>query len=273
MRSYFWFITSRPIPVLVIAGIVALVAAAFMLRLTRDVSPDAFIPPNHPALILKQQVEESFGLREPIAIGVFRDEPEGIFNPDTLRLIQHLTRAIQQLPEIDPDDVLSIATESGVYFEDGEPGYDRLVRSIPEDAEGLKALEEDILGYELYVGTLVAADGSGACIIIQPPAGKQADELYRHLTRVLEDPAFTRQIKNNERVVVAGEAAVRAHMGVAVSDDALRMNFICPVVMALLIVLAYRTVRGTVAPPVSVPGTRATRSVDRVRAARRSRPG
>ncbi|MHC4697999.1 MAG: efflux RND transporter permease subunit [Planctomycetota bacterium] len=257
MRSYFWFVTSRPIPALLIAGIVALVLALFMLRLTRDVSPDAFIPPNHPALIRKQQVEESFGLREPIAIGVFRDEPGGIFNPDTLRLIQHLTQAIQQVPGIDPDDVLSIATESGVYFEDGEPGYDRLLRSIPEDAEGLEALKEDILGYELYVGTLLAEDCSAACIVIRPPTGKKADELYRHLKGVLRDPVVTRQIKNNEHLVVAGEAAVRAHMGVAVSDDALRMNFICPVVMALLIVLAYRTVRGTVLPLCVIGGASA----------------
>ncbi len=257
MRSYFWLITSRPIPVLLIAGIVALVSASFMPGLTRDVSPDAFIPPNHPALILKQRVEESFGLREPIAVGVFRDGPGGIFNPDTLRLIQHLTEALQQLPQVDPQDVMSIATESGVYFEDGEPGYDRLLSAIPEDAAGLQALRDDILGYELYVGTLVAADGSAACIVIQPPTGKKADELYRHLTGVLEDPAITERIKNNEHLVVAGEAAVRAHMGVAVSDDALRMNFICPVVMALLIVLAYRTVRGTVLPLCVIGGASA----------------
>ncbi|MCH8153975.1 MAG: hypothetical protein IH786_01710, partial [Proteobacteria bacterium] len=51
---------------------------------------------------------------------------------------------------------MSIATESGVYFEDGEPGFELLLKSIPEDEEGLRLVKEDILGYELYRGTLLA---------------------------------------------------------------------------------------------------------------------
>ncbi|MGB2985709.1 MAG: MMPL family transporter [Phycisphaerae bacterium] len=254
MRSYFRFITSHPIPVLAIAAVAGLVLGTFILRLTRETSPDAFIPDNHFALALKEHVDDLFGLREPIAIGVIRDESGGVFNPDTLRLIQNLTRAIQELPGIGPDDVLSIATESGVYFEDGEPGFDPLLRSVPEDPEGLEALKEDILGYELYRGTLVAEDGSAACILIRTQDEERADELYRELSKLLRDPAITEQIAASERLVVAGEAAVRAHMGVAVSDDALRMNFVCPVLMAVLIILAYRTVRGTVLPLCVIGG-------------------
>jgi len=50
---------------------------------------------------------------------------------------------------------------------------------------------------------------------------------------------------------------VRAYMGTAVSDDALRMNFICPVIMMLLVMLAYRTVRGTVLPMAVIGGSSA----------------
>ncbi|MFQ5589704.1 MAG: RND family transporter [Phycisphaerae bacterium] len=257
MRSFFWYITSRPLTVLVIAGLLSGVFGAFIFRLTRDVTPDAFIPPHHPALLIKQRVEQSFGPREPIAVGILLDDGGDIFNPDPLRLIEHLTHALQELPQIEPGGVISIATESGVYFEDGEPGYDRLLRTIPTTPDRLEALKQDILGYELYVGTLVAKDASAACIIIEPPAGEQADTLYRQLVRVLDDPTVKRNIKRNERLVVAGEAAVRARLGVAGSDDAMRMNFICPAIMALLIILAYRTVRGTVLPLCVIGGASA----------------
>jgi predicted RND superfamily exporter protein len=46
-------------------------------------------------------------------------------------------------------------------------------------------------------------------------------------------------------------------MGRAVSDDAFRMNFICPVVMGLLIMLAYRTGRGTILPLCVIGGASA----------------
>ncbi|MHC4066776.1 MAG: efflux RND transporter permease subunit, partial [Planctomycetota bacterium] len=224
-----------------------------MLGLTRDTSPDAFIPQDHEALALKKQVEESSGLTEPIAVGVIRDRSGGIFDPASLRLIASLTSAIQRLPEIAPDEVISLATESGVYFdEEGEPGFDRLLKEIPDTAAGLEALKNDILGYELYRGTLVAADGSAACVLIRPSDERQADAIYRGLAELVRDFPV-----NDERLVVAGEAAVRSHMGQAVSDDALRMNFICPLVMVGLIVLAYRTVRGTVLPLCVIGGASA----------------
>jgi hypothetical protein len=236
---------------------VGLVFGGFIPQLTRDTSPDAFIPRDHPALASKRHVDSVFGLRDPIAVGVFRDEPGGVFDPDTLRLIQTLTEAIQDLPEVRPEDVLSIATESGVYFEEGEPGFEKLLRDVPEDREALDAVKNDILGYELYEGTLLAADGSAACILIRPENDAKADALYRRLAALLNAPSITNSVKADERLVVAGEAAVRAHMGAAVSDDALRMNFICPVVMALLIVLTYRTVRGTILPLAVIGGASA----------------
>lgn len=257
MRRYFRFVTLHPVFVLILAGLIAAVLGSFLFGLTRDTSPDAFIPSDHrhasaAALALKREVDERFGLSDPLAIGVIRDAPHGIFNTRTLKLIRDLTRTIQELPGIDPADVMSLATESGVYFEDGEPGFDLLLQDIPEDRAGLDAIKEDIFEYELYRGTLVAEDGSAACIVVQLKNDERAEELYRKLSDLLRDFPV-----NDEHLVVAGEAAVRTHMGRAVSNDALRMNFICPVVMAVLIILAYRTLRGTILPLCVIGGASA----------------
>ncbi len=257
MRAYFGWVTAHPILVLCIAACVAAVSGAFVFRLTRETSPDAFIPHDHFALALKRQVDESFGLREPLAIGVIHDGDGGVFNPDTLVLIQTLTASIRQFPGIETGEVLSIATEYGVYFEEGVPGFAPLLAEVPTRPEALPAIRDEILGYELYRGTLVSEDGSAACILIRPRDENRADDLYRELLALLDDPAVTAQVKRGESIVVAGEAAVRAHMGAAVSDDALRMNFVCPVVMALLIIAAYRTVRGTVLPLCVIGGASA----------------
>lgn len=249
MRRYFLFITSHPVAVLCVAAAVGLVLGPLVFKLTRDTSPDAFIPADHEALALNRAVEESFGLTEPIAVGVIRDLPGGVFNPESLRLIRSLTVAIRGLPEVTSQDVLSLATESGVYFEDGEPGFELLLADIPESLDELDSLKADVLDYELYRGTLVSADGSASCILVRPGDAERADVIYRALAGLVED--FPR---GDERLVVAGEAAVRAYMGKAVSDDALRMNFVCPLVMMVLIVLAFRTVRGTVLPLCVIGG-------------------
>lgn len=252
VRRYLQFVTAHPIPVLTLAAVNALVFAALIPCLTRDPSPDAFIPKDHPALARKLRTDAEFGLKEPIVVAVIRDARGGIFHPPTLGLIRDLTEAIQRLPEVSPSDVLSLATESGVYFENGEPVFERLMRTVPATPEAVEALKRDILGYELYRGTLVATDGSAACIIVRAHGQQTDDRLYRELSRLVSSFPV-----NDERLVVAGEAAVRAHMGAAVSDDALRMNFVCPIVMALLIVLAYRTGRGSVLPLCVIGGASA----------------
>jgi uncharacterized protein len=177
-------------------------------------------------------------------VGVIRDAPGGIFNPQTLTLIRDLTQAIQKLPHVAPGDVLSLATESGVYYDaNGEPGFDRLMKQVPADAAACEALKRDVLSYKLYRGTLVAADGSATCILIRLRDERSADAIYQTLRTLVEKWPV-----QSERLVVAGEAAVRARMGKAVSDDALRMNFSIPLLMVGLIVLAYWTLRGTVLP-------------------------
>ncbi len=249
MHRYFDLVTSHPRLVLALAAVAGLVLGLYVFTLQRETSPDAFIPADHPALLLKQEVQERFGLKEPIVVGVIRDAPDGVFHSETLRRIRDLTAAIRELPGIDPEQVISITTESGVFFEEGLPGFELLMPEVPEDQEGLETLRENIFGYELYRGTLLAADGSAATIVLRLPGDEEAEVIYRALRELVTEFPM-----GDEEVVVAGEAAVRTHMGKAVSDDALRMNFICPVVMALMIILAYRTVRGTVLPMCVIGG-------------------
>jgi len=250
MRRYFEFVTAHPYPILAFMALIALVGLIYMFSLTRETHPDAFIPSDLPALLLKQDVDKRFDLMEPLMVAVVSDGPHGVFVPGTIELIRDLSRAIQQMPEVDSADVMSLATESGVFFDEyGEPGFALLLRDIPQDRAGLDSLRDNILSYELYDGTLIASDGHAAAILIEVRDDLHAERLYNRLTTLLND--FP---KTDERLLVSGEAAVRAHMGTAVSNDALRMNFVCPVVMALLIILAYRTLRGTVLPLCVISG-------------------
>jgi len=250
MRRYFEFVTAHPYPVLAVMALIALVFLIYMFDLKRETHPDAFIPSDHPALLMKQDVDKQFDLMEPLMVGVIREAPHGVFTPHSIKLIRDLTGAIRQMPEVDSSDVMSLATESAVFFDEyGEPGFDLLLRDIPQDREGLDSLRDNILSYELYDGTLVSCDGTAAAILIEVHDDRHAERIYHRLIELLN--GFP---KTDERLLVTGEAAVRAHMGTAVSDDALRMNFVCPVVMALLIILAYRTVRGAVLPLCVIGG-------------------
>ena len=59
MRRYFEFVTKNPYPVLAVVALVAGVLGLYMFGLTRETHPDAFIPSDHPALLVKAEIDET----------------------------------------------------------------------------------------------------------------------------------------------------------------------------------------------------------------------
>ena len=93
-------------------------AAAFIPSLTKDTSSDSFIAKDNPARVYRDQVKKVFGLSDPFVIAVINHGPTGVFNPETLRLVQWLTDQVKKIPNVDPDGVVSLATESNIVGTD-----------------------------------------------------------------------------------------------------------------------------------------------------------
>ena len=248
MRRFFTMATTYPKTVILVVGLMTLALALQLPKLYRDNRTDAFIPPRHPALIYKNKVEEIFGLKEPVVIAVVNDGPDGVFTPATLRLIQWLTEAVQNISSV--ENVNSIANEDNVKWTDEEGFYAvPFLSEIPQTEEGLRRLREDMFSFEIYPGVLVARDGSAACIVIEPERDDQADEIYFQIQALLPQAPVT-----EEKIYVAGEAAVRAYMGVTLDRDAFRLNPLCVLVMAVVLFISYRSLRGTLLPLIVVGG-------------------
>ena len=94
--------------------------ASFLPSLTKDTTSDAFIAEDNSARVYREEVKDRFGLSDPIVIAVSNTGPNGVFEPKTLALVEWLTRAMQDVPNIGPDRVYSLATESNIEgTEDG----------------------------------------------------------------------------------------------------------------------------------------------------------
>jgi predicted RND superfamily exporter protein len=88
------------------------ITASFLPSIVRDTSVDAFISVDNPARVYREYVKDVFGLADPIVIAVFQEGGPGVFTPEGLQLVESLTLSIQDLPNIDPDKVVSLATYS-----------------------------------------------------------------------------------------------------------------------------------------------------------------
>lgn len=249
MRRFFTLVTTYPKTVILIMVLLMVALISQLPKLYRDHRTDAFLPQDHPALIYKNKVDDMFGLKEPVVIVVVNDGPQGIFTPKTLELVRWLTEAVLKIQEV--ETVNSIANEDNVKWSEEEQEFwvDPFLKKVPRTRVELDQLREDLFSFELYPGVIVARDGSAASIIIEPKSDDLADEVYFEVQKLIGDAPVT-----DEKLYVAGEAAVRAYMGVAVDHDAFRLNPLCVVVMAIILFITYRNLRGIFLPLAVVGG-------------------
>jgi len=246
---FFWSVTAYPKTILTLALLVVLAAAAYLPQITKDTSSDAFIPVDHPALVYRDQVKEIFGLADPVVVAVINDGPRGIFNPKSLQLITWLTDEISKVPGVDPDRVTSLATENDIVGTDDGMLVEPFFEYPPEKQEQADAIREAVMDFPLYLGSLVAEDGSATLIVAELLDEEHGGDVYEALL-ALADKAP----RNGEQIHVAGEGAVREYLGSYIDSDAQRLNPVAAIVISVILFIAYRTLRGVLLPNLVVLG-------------------
>ena len=263
MGRYFLLITSHPRATLAIVLTIMAATGYGLTKLRFDSRPDAFLPPEHPALLSKQRVEDVFGLEDPmlLAVVVVDEEgepvPGGIFRPHDAKPLEHIRDLSHEVLELldknreawgDPPEhpVYSLATEFDVDMTSGIPEDLPFLDPFPETAEDLEALREAVYRLELYTGVIVSDDGSSAAIFIVPPPGS-AQPVYEEVRKLADSRAAP-----GLRLALAGEAAVRSAMGHAVVDSAIRLNPLCVAVVVVFLIIAFRNLVGLALPMMVV---------------------
>lgn len=181
---FFEQITAWPKTVITLGFMLMLLFAMFLPDLYKDTRADAFIPPDHPALLFRDKTREVFGLQDPMVIAVINQGEQGVFNPHTLQLVQWLTEQVQTITGIDADRITSLATENNIYgTEEGmmaEPFFDS---ALQNQADQVRAA---VMGFPLYQGSLMARDSSGTLIVAELLEQDQAQQVYADLLALIE---------------------------------------------------------------------------------------
>ena len=224
----------------------ALSATWFIPNLKIDTSVEAFINPSHQSLISRNQVKEIFGLSDPIILAVENEGPLGIYAEETLHHIQFLTDTIQLIEGVDPERVVSIATENNIYGDESGMIIEPFLESTA-DGEKIKQQMED---FPLYLGNLVSDDGTVSLIVVELlDKQRYGAEVYRKLERLVSD------YKGPEKIYVAGEGAVVEHLGKYVQEDAKLMTPMAFLVITMVLFFAYRTWGGLLLSNMVVLGS------------------
>ena len=250
-EALFKLVTKWPKTILLIALLSIITSAAFIPSLVKDARSDAFMPPDHPALIYQQKSAEIFGLKDPMVIAITSDQSFGVFTPETLKLVSELTEKIQKINNIDAERVTSLATENDIIGTEEGMEVEAFFDEPPTTQQQADDVRKAVMDFPLYLGSLVARDGSATLIVAELVDQNKAQAVYRDLLTLVNSVPT----QNGEKVYVAGEGAVSGYLGAYIDADATRLNPLAGLIITIVLFIAFRTWRGTLVPNLVVLGT------------------
>ncbi|MEH6535030.1 MAG: MMPL family transporter [Psychroserpens sp.] len=245
--KFFNKVTSHYKIILTLSILVIIGVSLFIPKMTKDTSYDAFLPKDDPILVFRNQVKESFGLKDPMVIAIVNEK--GIFNKKTLALVHELSEKIKAIPGIDPDQITSLSTESNIVGTDEGLEVDPFFE-IDEltDAKALD-VKEAIDDFELYQGSLVSKDHTTTLVIAEmlDSYDKRQHEVYKSLIALLDEYK-----SRNEQFYLAGEGAVSGYLIRYIDEDAMKTNPFAALIISIILIIAYRRLRAVVLPNIMV---------------------
>ena len=248
---FFRLVIAWPRTVIFLAFALVISSAIFIPTIEKDTRSDAFMPPDHPALVYQHKSEEIFGLKDPMVIAITSDHPNGIFTPQTLLLVDRLTEQIKKIKNIDADRVTSLSTENDIIGTEEGMQVEAFFEQPPVTQQQANAVRTAVMDFPLYLGSLVARDGSATLIVAELIDQNNAQAVYQALLKLVD----ASETLNGEKIFVAGEGAVSGYMGAYIDADATRLNPIAGLIITLVLFIAFRSWRGTFVPNVVVLGT------------------
>ena len=252
-ERFFWWVTTHA-KALVLAGVILIVGlAAFIPQLTMDTSADSFIAKDNPARVYRDQVKQVFGLSDPFVIAVINRGATGVFNPETLQLVQWLTDRVKTIPNVDPDRVMSLATENNIVGTADGMQVKKFFQPSPVTQIQADTIRAAIADFPLYQGSLVARNDTATLITAEVLDEMKSEATYQAFMSLVQEAP---QLPGVE-LHVAGEGAISGYLFNYIDHDAKRINPVVAIVITVVLFIAFRTVRGMLLPNLVVLGTAA----------------
>jgi hypothetical protein len=164
---FFWQITRSPLLIVLVSVMLLLGTAAGLLTIVKDTSVKAFIPSDHPSRITDQDITETFGLTDTVAVAMISQDGSNVFQPNALAALEQLSEQIADLDNIRDDRVSSLATKSSIRGDDGAVLVDEYVPygGLSEaDAQDAFARWQNMPQHQ---GTLVNPEATAAIVMAE----------------------------------------------------------------------------------------------------------
>lgn len=235
--DYRWLVLAVTFASLVAAGVLA-------GCLHKDTSANAYIEPGNPALLYRERVIDTFGLKEPVVIALRSNGDGGILTEDGLKSVRSLVERLEAVPNIDLDRITSLVSRSAIAG--GVEGLEvsPLLPAGEVDAEMVRRVRDAVDASPLYDGTLVSKDRTATIIAAELLDEKLNAETYQAVLELSRSLPMAQDME----VFVAGAGAITGYFSSYIDRDAGRLVPFTALAVTIVLFCAFFTIRSAALP-------------------------
>lgn len=207
----------------------------------------ALIPQGAPEVQYDAVARKIFGLRDRIIVVLESKLAAGIFQENALRCVAQLTAELRKLPGVDPDDVISLATETSGRLQVGPVQFPALLDPLPQTEGEIEQARGDATALRIYAGTLLSREKEEAgrawayratAVLVGIPTSADRKDLYQEIRRIA-----IRAASHEYNIHVVGGPVAESLLGDYVLDDLRKLVPATILVMSVIFCWLFRSGR------------------------------
>ena len=223
----------HPRTILCIAAAITAVLVGFMPLLRVDVDFSNYLNRRDPAVIALTEANDRFGSQ--LRVIVSMENPEGVFNLETLTLAEELETAFEALPLVEDlagplNSNVIRGTQSAIEIRSAAPGG-----HAPSTSEEIAAYRELVMNDASLLDYVVSSTGNALAFVIQPTEGIEMVPFAQSIEDVVLE--YTRE---GIRYTIAGVPYVNLTLQRSMRKDLQRF---LPMVIAVIVGILYLSFR------------------------------
>ncbi|MFA0114640.1 RND family transporter [Vibrio sp. 10N.261.46.E11] len=229
-------LAAKPVLVMILSLLIVAFTFVGLGRLSADFTHAGYFHKNDTWLVEFDNFEQTFGNDDSVIIAVKNDD--GLFNKDSIELLQHLTNEMWQLPDVIRVD--SITNYQRVYAEGDDINVEPLVSTLKSYTENdIAELKRIAKKDEILTGYLLSEDTSMSLLVgtLRPSNGKELD--IKPVVTAARDLLANTILEGHEFHLVGAPLIVQSFADASEADNAK----IIPALLFACIVIMYYVLR------------------------------
>jgi len=209
-----------------------------------DTDPENMLPQDAPVRVFYRETKKEFGLYDFIVLGIVNEQnPNGVFNPQTLTTVYNITNSIKDIDGVIAREIIAPSTKDNI--EQGGLGsvrFNWLMEEPPKTEEEALKIRDEAMDNPMFKDSVISQDGKALALFIPIEKKDISYEVSQEVQKITEEYG------GDEQYYITGLPVAEDQFGVEMFKQMAVSAPLAGLIIFLLMWFFFKSARLVVAP-------------------------